>query len=93
MCGFSIKSYRVCNKIGAVSFVRRENVLGNNTAILLLKPMIDILCTTRLLGSAAQIMSERKNVHHSILSGLESHDSVEVEAAVAAAACFTAQSK
>ncbi|ELT98599.1 hypothetical protein CAPTEDRAFT_184593 [Capitella teleta] len=49
--------------------------------------------TIRLLGHSAQILSERKNVHHCLLNGLESHDSVEVEAAVWATAAFCAQSR
>jgi hypothetical protein len=39
------------------------------------------------------IISERKNVHHSILMSLDSHDSVELEAAIYAASLFAAKSK
>ncbi|KAJ8309500.1 hypothetical protein KUTeg_014374 [Tegillarca granosa] len=37
--------------------------------------------TLRTLGSIASIIPERKNVHHTIVSGLDSHDAVEVDAA------------
>ncbi|OBS69090.1 hypothetical protein A6R68_02372 [Neotoma lepida] len=47
----------------------------------------------RMLGSLASIIPERKNAHHSIRQSLDSHDNVEVEAAVFAAANFSAQSK
>ncbi|KAM6166508.1 integrator complex subunit 7 isoform 4-T4 [Erethizon dorsatum] len=46
-----------------------------------------------MLGSLASIIPERKNAHHSIRQSLDSHDNVEVEAAVFAAANFSAQSK
>ncbi|XP_034866387.1 integrator complex subunit 7 isoform X3 [Mirounga angustirostris] len=49
--------------------------------------------TLRMLGSLASIIPERKNAHHSIRQSLDSHDNVEVEAAVFAAANFSAQSK
>ncbi|XP_048343476.1 integrator complex subunit 7 isoform X2 [Sphaerodactylus townsendi] len=49
--------------------------------------------TLRMLGSMASIIPERKNAHHSIRQSLDSHDNVEVEAAVFAAANFSAQSK
>uniref|UniRef100_UPI00358F2660 integrator complex subunit 7 n=1 Tax=Myxine glutinosa TaxID=7769 RepID=UPI00358F2660 len=49
--------------------------------------------TIRLLGSIACIIPERKNAHHSIRESLDSHDGVEVEAAVFAAAKFAAQSR
>nr|BAE91321.1 unnamed protein product [Macaca fascicularis] len=42
--------------------------------------------TLRMLGSLASIIPERKNAHHSIRQSLDSHDNVEVEAAVFAAA-------
>ena len=47
----------------------------------------------RTLSHAAHIISERKNVHHSIINGLDSHDAVEQEAAIFAAFCFAGQSK
>lgn len=47
----------------------------------------------RMLGSLASIIPERKNAHHTIRQSLDSHDNVEVEAAVFAAASFSAQSK
>ena len=46
-----------------------------------------------VLGSCACVMAERKNVHHSILTALDSHDDVELKAAVNAASNFAAQSK
>ncbi|XP_011314620.1 integrator complex subunit 7 [Fopius arisanus] len=49
--------------------------------------------TLRTLGSAASIIPERQQVHHSIRRSLDSHDSVEVEAAIYAARMFAAQSK
>ncbi|XP_008551700.1 integrator complex subunit 7 [Microplitis demolitor] len=49
--------------------------------------------TLRTLGSAAGIIPERQQVHHSIRKSLDSHDSVEVEAAIYAARMFAAQSK
>ncbi|XP_029449110.1 integrator complex subunit 7 isoform X2 [Rhinatrema bivittatum] len=49
--------------------------------------------TLRMLGSMASIIPERKNAHHSIRQCLDSHDNLEVEAAVFAAANFSAQSK
>uniref|UniRef100_A0A8C0KMG7 Integrator complex subunit 7 n=1 Tax=Canis lupus dingo TaxID=286419 RepID=A0A8C0KMG7_CANLU len=45
--------------------------------------------TLRMLGSLASIIPERKNAHHSIRQSLDSHDNVEVEAAVFAAANFS----
>ncbi|KAG8313328.1 Integrator complex subunit 7 [Homalodisca vitripennis] len=49
--------------------------------------------TLRTLGSVAGIIPERQQVHHSIRRSLDSHDTVEVEAAVYAAMQFAAQSK
>ncbi|KAI1897706.1 hypothetical protein AGOR_G00086040 [Albula goreensis] len=49
--------------------------------------------TLRMLGSMASIIPERKSAHHSIRQSLDSHDNVEVEAAIFAAASFSAQSK
>ncbi|KAM8832429.1 integrator complex subunit 7 isoform 2-T2 [Spinachia spinachia] len=46
-----------------------------------------------MLGSLASIIPDRKNAHHSIRQSLDSHDNVEVEAAIFAAASFSAQSK
>jgi len=51
----------------------------------------DGLCRT--LGSIVCIIAERKNVHHSIINSLDSHDSVELEAAISAASLFAAKSK
>lgn len=47
----------------------------------------------RTLGSIACIISERKNAHHSVVNGLDSHDAVEVDAAIYAADKFSAMSK
>ncbi|XP_071833474.1 integrator complex subunit 7-like isoform X1 [Apostichopus japonicus] len=49
--------------------------------------------TLRVLGSIASIISERKSVHHSIHTGLDSHDKVEMEAAIYAVSSFAAESK
>ncbi|KAJ8269857.1 hypothetical protein GJAV_G00107600 [Gymnothorax javanicus] len=49
--------------------------------------------TLRMLGSMASIIPERKSAHHSIRQSLDSHDNVEVEAAIFASASFAAQSK
>uniref|UniRef100_H3AI56 Integrator complex subunit 7 n=1 Tax=Latimeria chalumnae TaxID=7897 RepID=H3AI56_LATCH len=48
--------------------------------------------TLRMLGSLASIIPERKNAHHSIRQSLDSHNNFEVEAAIFAAANFSAQS-
>ncbi|XP_020909303.1 integrator complex subunit 7 [Exaiptasia diaphana] len=48
--------------------------------------------TIRLLGSISPIIAERKNAHHSIRTGLDSHDQVELEAAIFATGQFCAQS-
>ncbi|XP_022912913.1 integrator complex subunit 7 [Onthophagus taurus] len=49
--------------------------------------------TLRTLGAVAGIIPERQQVHHSIRSSLDSHDNVEIEAAICAATQFAAQSK
>lgn len=49
--------------------------------------------TLRTLGSLSALIPERKPVHHSIRVGLDSHDRVEVSAAIYAAACFAKRSK
>lgn len=49
--------------------------------------------TLRTLGSVARIIPERGQVHHSIRTSLDSHNAVEVESAIYAAAQFAAQSK
>lgn len=49
--------------------------------------------TLRVLGSIAAIIAERKSVHHSIHTGLDSHDKVEMEAAIYATSAFAAESK
>uniref|UniRef100_T1J6J8 Integrator complex subunit 7 n=1 Tax=Strigamia maritima TaxID=126957 RepID=T1J6J8_STRMM len=49
--------------------------------------------TLRTLGSIAVIIPEWKNVHHSIRVSLDSHDKVELEAAIFSVGKFAAQSK
>ncbi|XP_041980091.1 integrator complex subunit 7 [Aricia agestis] len=46
----------------------------------------------RTLGAVAGIIPERQNVHHAIRRGLESHDDVEVDAAIYATTRFAAHS-
>ena len=48
--------------------------------------------TLRTLGSIAIIIPERKSIHHSIRDSLDSHDAIELEAAIYAASKFAAQS-
>lgn len=60
---------------------------------ILVLPDFAAICFCRMLGSMASIIPERKNAHHSIRQSLDSHDNVEVEAAIFAAANFSAQSK
>ena len=47
----------------------------------------------RTLGSMAIIISERKSIQHSIRDALDSHDAVELEAAIYAASKFAAHSR
>lgn len=47
----------------------------------------------RTLGAVAGILSERQNVHHAIRRGLDSHDNVEVDAAIYATTRLAAHSK
>lgn len=49
--------------------------------------------TLRTFGAVAALIPERKEVHHGIRQSLDSHDNVEVEAAIYAAIQFAAQSK
>lgn len=49
--------------------------------------------TLRTLGSVACIIPEKQQVHHAIRRALDSHDTVEVEAAIYASVQFAAQSK
>lgn len=49
--------------------------------------------TLRTLGSVACIIHENQQVHHAIRRALDSHDMVEVEAAIYASAQFAARSK
>lgn len=49
--------------------------------------------TLRTLGSVAGIIQEKQQVHHAIRQALDSHDTVEVEAAIYASVQFAAQSK
>lgn len=47
----------------------------------------------RTLGAVARIIPEKEQVHHAIRQSLDSHNSVEVDAAITAAMQFAAQSK
>lgn len=47
----------------------------------------------RTLGSVAVIIAEKQQVHHAIRSSLDSHDIVEIEAAIYASGRFASQSK
>ncbi|GAB0091802.1 Integrator complex subunit 7 [Sergentomyia squamirostris] len=47
----------------------------------------------RTLGAVARIIPEKQQVHHAIRQALDSHDMVEVEAAINASVQFAAQSK
>ncbi len=49
--------------------------------------------TLRTLGAIAVIIPERKQVHHNIRNALDSHDTVELHAAIFAAGRFAARSK
>lgn len=49
--------------------------------------------TLRTIGSLAILIPERKQIHHSIRVALDSHDRVEVSAAIYAAASFAKKSK
>lgn len=49
--------------------------------------------TLRIFGAVASIIPERQQIHHCIRSSLDSHDSVEVDAAIFAAIQFAAQSR
>lgn len=49
--------------------------------------------TLRTLGSVACIIPEKQQVHHAIRRALDSHDTVEVEAAIYSSVQFAAQSK
>lgn len=49
--------------------------------------------TLRTLGAVACVIPEKEQVHHAIRVALDSHDTVEVEAAIHASVQFAAQSK
>lgn len=49
--------------------------------------------TLRTLGAVAGVIPEKQQVHHAIRGALDSHDTVEVEAAIHASVLFAAQSK
>lgn len=49
--------------------------------------------TLRTLGAVAGVIPEKQQVHHAIRRALDSHDTVEVEAAIQASVLFAAQSK
>ena len=55
--------------------------------------MLESICFHRVLGSIARIIPERKNVHHSVVNGLDSNDAVELEAAINAASSYAEQSR
>ncbi|WAR19025.1 INT7-like protein [Mya arenaria] len=48
--------------------------------------------SVQALGNISLIIAERKNIHHSIVVSLDSHDAVEVQAAIFAAQKFSEQS-
>ena len=45
-----------------------------------------------MLGSVSCIINEKKNAHHSIQQGLDSHDRIEQEAAIFATTQFASHS-
>lgn len=49
--------------------------------------------TLKTLGAVAGVIPEKQDVHHAIRRALDSHDTVEVEAAIQASVLFAAQSK
>lgn len=49
--------------------------------------------TLRTLGAVAGVIPEKQQVHHAIRRALDSHDIVEIEAAIDASVSFAAQSK
>lgn len=49
--------------------------------------------TLRTLGAVAGVIPEKHQVHHAIRRALDSHDVVEVEAAIAASVMFAEKSK
>lgn len=49
--------------------------------------------TLRTLGAVAGVIPEKQQVHHAIRSALDSHDIIEIEAAIDASVSFAAQSK
>ncbi|XP_044259605.1 integrator complex subunit 7 [Tribolium madens] len=82
------QSEKHLDKISSVDeFVRRiYSVIHSNDPIAR-------AVTLRTFGAVAAIIPERQQVHHSIRSSLDSHDNVEVQAAIHAAIQFAAQSK
>ncbi|EDW40919.1 integrator complex subunit 7 [Drosophila sechellia] len=46
----------------------------------------------RTLGAVSRVIPEKQQVHHAIRRALDSHDTIEVEAAIYASSCFAAQS-
>uniref|UniRef100_A0A672LMK3 Integrator complex subunit 7 n=1 Tax=Sinocyclocheilus grahami TaxID=75366 RepID=A0A672LMK3_SINGR len=69
-----------------------SNMLRNNNVIIHIVSIYVFVHFGRMLGSLASIIPERKNAHHSIRQSLDSHDNVEVEAAIFAAASFSSHS-
>ncbi|XP_036336528.1 integrator complex subunit 7 [Rhagoletis pomonella] len=49
--------------------------------------------TLRTLGAVSRVIPEKQQVHHAIRRALDSHDTVEVEAAIYASGQFAAQSR
>ncbi|TRY73744.1 hypothetical protein TCAL_00974 [Tigriopus californicus] len=90
LCVLSViqQSHRHLDKITNVDeFVKRiVTVLHSNDA------MARAL-TLRTLGAIAEIIPERKQVHHSIRNALDSHDTVELQGAIFASGKFAAQSQ
>ena len=79
-----------------LSFVSTETQHPNSTinfCAFIYYVFITLWLFGRTLGNFAGILSERKNIHHSISSSLDSNDLVELEAAIAAAKQYAAQSK
>eukprot|EP00095_Tigriopus_kingsejongensis_P008596 snap_masked-scaffold6485_size3834-processed-gene-0.0 protein:Tk08596 transcript:snap_masked-scaffold6485_size3834-processed-gene-0.0-mRNA-1 annotation:"hypothetical protein TcasGA2_TC000973" len=89
LCVFSViqQSQRHLDKVTNVDeLVKRiVTVLHSND------PMARAL-TLRTLGAIAEIIPERKQVHHSIRNALDSHDTVELQGAIVASGQFAAHS-
>ncbi|XP_063222620.1 integrator complex subunit 7 [Bacillus rossius redtenbacheri] len=87
LCVFQQSEKHLDKILNVDEFVRRiHSVIHSND------PVARAL-TLRTLGSVAGIIPERQPVHHSIRRSLDSHDAVEVEAAIYAATQFAAKSR